>query len=276
MPDPYNYSLNLQSPLQAFAQGFQMTNAVRQQEQQRAQAQAQGEALRSIFTDRSPENMARVLLIHPELKEQITSSQSVLNDAQKKEDITFKTQLLTAYNGNRPEVATQLMEQRRAALANTPGKEQEAKALGDVMEAVKDNPEIAKNILSMQLAALDGDAYKAVFGGGQDLTSFQKDLVAAGIDPKSPEGLQRSQEFVTLKTDPIVEMETPSGGKFVGSRSEYYARYGGGAPAPTPKAPPRVGEVRNGYEFLGGNPADKSNYRKAQGGQTATPSGGFR
>lgn len=174
MPDPYNYSINLQSPLQAFSEGFQATNAVRQQQAQQAQAQAQREALQSISTDRSLENMARILLVHPELKDQITSSQSVLNDAQKKEDILFKTQLLTAYNGGKPEVGLQLLEQRRAALANTPGKEQEAKALADITEAVRDNPDLAKNILSMQLSALDPDGYKTVFGAGGGIADLDK------------------------------------------------------------------------------------------------------
>ena len=31
-----------------------------------------------------------------------------------------------------------------------------------------------------------------------------------------------------------------------------------------PKAPPRVGEIRGGYRFKGGNPADKNNYVKVQ------------
>jgi hypothetical protein len=34
---------------------------------------------------------------------------------------------------------------------------------------------------------------------------------------------------VQLKIDPIVEMETPDQGKFVGPQSEYYRRYGTGA-----------------------------------------------
>ena len=31
-----------------------------------------------------------------------------------------------------------------------------------------------------------------------------------------------------------------------------------------PKAPPKVGEIRGGYRFKGGNPADKNNYVKVQ------------
>jgi hypothetical protein len=36
------------------------------------------------------------------------------------------------------------------------------------------------------------------------------------------------------------------------------------SPYKTPKAPPKVGEVRGGYRFKGGDPADKNNYVKVQ------------
>lgn len=274
MAQPINYSIPTQSPLEAFTQGFQVTDAIRQRQVQQQQARAKQQALASIMQDRSPENLSRIALQFPELADQITKSQSILNDAQKASDITWKTQALSAIRNGRMDLAKQMVSERAVALRNS-GKEQEAKATEDVLKAVGDNPEIADSILSMQLSVLAPEAYKNTFGQKADITSFQKDLIAAGIDPASPEGRAKAGEYVSLKTDPIVEIETPSGGKFVGRQSEYYRRYGGGAAAPTPKAMPRPGEKRGGYEFLGGDPANKNNWRKAgDGGGNA--SGGFR
>ncbi len=39
---------------------------------------------------------------------------------------------------------------------------------------------------------------------------------------------------------------------------------GGNAAPPTPRAPPRAGEVRSGYRFRGGDPADQSNWTRVQ------------
>lgn len=274
MPDPYNYSIQMQSPLQAFSDAFQVTNAVRQQQAQQQQQEVKRKALASVMTDRSPENLSRIALMFPELADQIKSSQSILNDAQKQTDISWQTQVLSAIRNGRMDLAKSMAADRATALRNS-GKEQDAKAIDDIVQAVGDNPEIADSILSMNLSVLAPDAYKNTFGQKADLTSFQKDLAAAGIDPASEEGRAKSREYVELKTDPIVEMETPSGGKFVGRQAEYYRRYGGNAPAPTVKAMPRPGERRGGYEYIGGDPANKANWRKVgDGGSNA--SGGFR
>lgn len=274
MPEPYNYIIPQQSPLEAFGQSFQVFDAIRQRQAQQQQAETKRQALSSVMTDRSPENLSRIALMFPELADQIKQSQSILNDAQKQTDINWQTQVLSAIRNGRMDLAKQLAGERAIALRNS-GKEQDAKAIDDLVNAVGDNPEIADSILSMNLSVLAPDAYKNTFGQKADLTGFQKDLAAAGIDPASEEGRAKSSEYVKLKIDPIVEMETPNKGKFVGPQSEYYRRYGSNAPAPTVKAMPRPGERRGGYEYIGGDPANKANWRKVgDGGGNA--SGGFR
>jgi hypothetical protein len=122
------------------------------------------------------------------------------------------------------------------------------------------------------------DLYDKIWSasGANEQTAFQKDLKAGGIDPESEEGRKKARQFAELKIDPIVEMETPSGEKFVGRESVYFSLYGINAEKPQAKALPKVGDVRGGYQFTGGDPADKSNWIKVKGGQTGTPSGTFQ
>jgi len=80
------------------------------------------------------------------------------------------------------------------------------------------------------LAAADGERFKNV-NQQIEATSFQKNLAAANIDPSSPEGLAMARMYVTNQADPLVEMETPTGEKFVGPRSEYFKKYGDVTPA---------------------------------------------
>ena len=161
------------------------------------------------------------------------------------------------------------------AYANTPGKEREAQAAKSLLQAFDKDPDAVLLPMTIQLAQSDEKLYGTLFGAGE-MTAFQKNLMAAGIDPASPRGRMLSEQFAINQADPLVEVETPNRGKFVGPRSEYFRRYGEGAPAPsTVPAPKSEAE----YNAL----APGAQYRapdgslKVKGGQTgAAPSGGFR
>ena len=144
-----------------------------------------------------------------------------------------------------------------------------------------EDPKTREALIGSVLAGTgkDGlDLYEKIWNAQDkiELTSFQKDMAAGGIDVNSEEGRKKARQYAELKIDPIVEMETPSGEKFVGRESVYFSQYGGNAEKPKVKALPKVGEVRNGYKFTGGDPSNKSNWVKTGGGQTGAPSGGFR
>jgi len=265
-----------------FMQGLQFAQqqqaAQEQQRQAQWAAQQAKQAMQTVYDNPTPENISRFYMQYPEYKKQFEESRAPLNDAAKAEDLGVSTRALVLLgNGKIDEVAS-MLGGRVGALKNTPGKETEAKALEAVIQIIKTDPQAGKQLLGMKIAAADPDLYKTVFGQS-DMTGFQKDLMAAGIDPNSEEGRAKASEYVSLKTDPIVQMETPSHGEFIGRQSEYYRRYGGDAPAPTPKAVPKPGEVRNGYQFNGGDPANKANWSKVaagQGGGVSNGTGSFR
>ena len=135
--------------------------------------------------------------------------------------------------------------------------------------------------MSIQLAQSDEKLYKALFDNAE-LTAFQKDYVAGGGDPNSPEGKRLAMQFVQNKADPWIETEVinPSGQRvmFKGPQSVYMQNYGNQASAGSSNNAPKVGDVRGNYRYAGGDPADKNNWIKVEGGQTGTPapSGNFR
>lgn len=278
MAGPFDYTV--QSPQNAFqsAYAFGQNIAAQQQAQQQAQLKAQQaaqakQAMQMVYDNPTPENVSKFYMAYPEYKEQFESARKPLTDAAKADDLDFSSRAMILLSNDKTEEADRLLQDRITALKNTPGKEQEAAATEAIAKAIKADPKMGRQIFGMKIAAADPDLYKTVFAQA-DMTGFQKDLLAAGIDPNSEQGKAKAAEYVGLKVDPIVQMPTPSGGQFVGKQSEYYRMFGQNAPAPQPKELPKVGEVRNGYRFNGGDPANKSNWSKGDAGSNA--SGGFR
>jgi hypothetical protein len=287
MADPFNY--NIASPMAAFEGSYNFAQA--QEQKQRAELAAREKqaqqlieqqkvqtALESIMKDRTPENLARNLLLVPSIKEQVLASESILSEAEKTANNQFRAEVIGLAKSGNIDAAKARLTVQAEGYRNTPGKEKEAAAAQALLKTWDINPESVILPMTIQLAESNKDLYKILFDAGE-LTEFQKNQVAAGINPKSPQGIAQSQQFLELKIDPIVEMVTPDNVKFVGPRSEYFRRYGPNAQEPVVKAPPTVGEVRGGFKFNGGNPADKNNWSKVatSGGKTSeTQSGNFQ
>lgn len=280
MAQPFDY--NIASPNAAFQNAFAFGTAIADRQaaqvkaaEEKARAQKAQEALQSVITDRTPENIAKVLLLYPALKDQITASESVLNEAEIKSANQFRGEVITLFKSNPASARARLVEQANA-YANTVGKEKEAAAAQALLKSFDINPDAVIVPMTMQLAQSDDKLYKTLFEN-VNLTAFQKNLVAANIDPDSPRGRALAESFVANEADPIVEMETPNNGRFVGPRSEYFRRYGEKSPAPTTIPSPAS---KAEYDAL----PPGTQYRapdgslKMKGGQTGipAPSGNFR
>lgn len=259
-----------------FLAGMQAAQKARLEQQQQAEKLARAQQMQQDVaawqSDMSPERTAALLMNYPEIKEQITSSQAVLNEAAKRDRLDFASRALMLSRAGQTD-AVKAMAQQRVDAYRKAGKEREAQEAEAMLKAWELDPRVGEGALALDIATADPKLYETMFGKSE-MTSFQKDLQAAGIDPNSPEGKAKASQFVQLKVDPIVEMETPDRGKFVGPQSEYYRRYGSGAPAPQPKALPKVGEVRGGFRFNGGDPGNKANWIKVGGG-SGNATGGF-
>ena len=285
MAGPFDYTV--QSPQAAFqsAYAFGQNIAARQAAQQQAQQQAQlkarqqaqaKQAMQMVYDNPTPENVSKFYMAYPEYKEQFESARKPLTDAAKADDLDFSSRAMILLSNDKTEEADRLLQDRITALKNTPGKEQEAAATEAIAKAIKADPKMGRQIFGMKIAAADPDLYKTVFAQA-DMTGFQKDLLAANIDPKSEEGISKSRQKVELTLDPFVQMPTPSGGQFVGRESEYYRLFGQNAAKPKKVELPKIGDVDNGRVFTGGDPSKDENWPIAKSGDAGSnASGSFR
>lgn len=275
--NPLPFLANMPDPGQAFLQAFNQARAQRDQKiAQETRQQQYAQWVQRLQQDRSPETMSQFMLQFPEMADTIKKAFEPLDEANKQSRLGYTTQVYSALERGDTDTAKSVAQDLLNAAKNTPGQEQFAKELEFGLELMDTNPEQLKVGLANAIFTLDPERYKTLYNTkGGEMTGFQKDLIAAGVDPTSEEGRAKAKEFVSLKVDPIVQMPTPSGGQFIGRQSEYYRMFGEGAPAPQPKGIPPVGTVKNGYRFNGGDPAKPGNWSKVTGGASSNASGGF-
>jgi len=257
MPDPFNYTIA--SPMEAFQKSYAFGQAMTQQDaerakqaaaQQRAQ-QVQG-ALQSIATDRSPENIARNLLLFPELKDQITASESVLGEAERKSANSLRAEVISLARAGNVGAARARLEAQAQAYANTPGKEQQAQAAQALLQAFDRNPEAVILPMTIQLAQSDDKLYGSLFGAGE-ATTFQKDFDFI----KKTFGDTAAAEFAQFGRSGIVSIPLGDGRTYVGPPSmapgaSRWQQQAGGEGQPQPQAQPETVTPQGAGAILGG------------------------
>jgi hypothetical protein len=259
-----------------------LREAYLQQQKAREDAQNMQADLAAYTSAPTPQKLADLHLKYPALKESLNAYTQTLSDADKRTTTEFATQAFGLNRAGKTEDVLSLFD-RYITGAETSGRTDIARVMRDAKDTYSkiEDQNAREGLIGSVLAGTgkDGlDLYDKIWNasGANEQTAFQKDLKAGGIDPESEEGRKKARQFAELKIDPIVEMETPSGEKFVGRESVYFSLYGINAEKPQAKALPKVGDVRGGYQFTGGDPADKSNWIKVKGGQTGAPSGTFQ
>jgi len=299
MVQPIDYATlagGFQAPQEAFTNTIKLRQYYLQQQKAAEDARLAQEQtmrmqadLKDYTTNPDPKKLANLHLNYPSLKAGLDSYTQTLSDADKRTTTDFATQAFGFNRAGKTDQVLGLFDTYINA-AKESGRPDMVRVLTDskktfesIGSSVEPNEvmQTREALIGSVLAATgkDGlDLYEKIWNAQDkiELTSFQKDLAAGGIDVNSDEGREKARQYAELKIDPIVEMETPTREKFVGRESVYFSQYGGGAEKPQVKALPKVGEVRNGYKFTGGDPANKSNWVKSEGGQTGAPSGGFR
>ncbi len=246
MADPYNYTIA--SPMEAFQKSYAFGQAMSQQEAERAKQEAaqqraqqvQG-ALQSIATDRSPENIARNLLLFPELKDQITASESVLGEAERRSANTLRAEVISLARAGNTAAARERLATQAQAYANTPGKEREAQAAQALLQAFDKNPEAVILPMTIQLAQSDDKLYGTLFGAGEKPTTFQQDFDFI----KKTFGDAAAAEFAQFGRSGIVSIPLGDGRTYVGPPSmapgaSRWQQQQGAAPAPTGRQPETV------------------------------------
>lgn len=289
MAEPFDYTLKTESPAQAFLKAVQIGQQQQQVQAQRDKVKLEAdEAARKLkfqgdvaswVANPTPEGFRKLNQAYPLEFTKLAEAQKAVGDIDRPAIRNVSVDALMAHRNKKPEQVLSILDQRIEAAKDNPQLQKKFMDMKTGYQSYADKPNLQESLIVTVLAQDDEGAkiYDKAFKQ-TELTSFQKSLEAAGIPIDSPRGITLAEAFVENQADPLVEMETPGGGKFVGPRSEYFKRYGGNAPSPTVKALPAIGEVRNGFKFNGGDPANKDNWSKvgSSGGQTATPSGNFQ
>lgn len=211
MPGPFDYTGQMGSPIQAFTQGLQVSGLATQQQVAQDRARQVQSALATLQQDRSPANVANVLMAFPELKDQITASQSALSEDQKSQNRNFFGQVLMLRQSGMNDRAEALIADRVNALKNTPGREAEAQAAQTMFDAYKASPKAADPTISLYLQATDPEFYKTI-AASTDKTALQKDFDFI----KSTFGPQAAAEFAQYGRGGVVSIPIGNGQTYVG------------------------------------------------------------
>lgn len=161
---PIDYSADVQAPMQSVLQGFQQGAGLRQmqiqQQQQEAQLQQQKQQQQVIQALVSNKNAtaadyANATLLVPQLKDQFEASWKLRSAGQQEAELSRTGQLYAALQGDRPDVAAQLVDDHAVALENS-GDTQGAQQARTLSGLIKENPQFARSIVGMKLASVPG------------------------------------------------------------------------------------------------------------------------
>lgn len=212
MPAPYNYMLNLPDPTQSVMGGVQSAMAISNLQNQKqlqdlklaeAQKAAEQQAalqadLGRVASNPTPSALASIMVKYPQLSEQFKRTYDVLNTEQQQSRLGQATQVYTALQAGKPEIAQQLLTDQATAYRNS-GMEREAKTLEDLGQLIKTSPETAKTSTGLFLASAMGpDKFTETFTKLQteqraaekapyELTEAQAKAQKAAVDAKFAE-----------------------------------------------------------------------------------------
>lgn len=205
MAEPYNYMLNLPDPSQGMMSGIQnglMLSSVIDKADQQKQAEAQQAQMQAdlgrISQNPTPAALAQLMVKYPSMSEQFKRTYDTLNTEQQKSRLDQATQVYSALQSGKPEIAKQLLTDQAAAYRNS-GSDNEAKTLEDIGKLVEISPDTAKTTAGLFLAhAMGPDKFTETFTKLQseqrssdkapyELTEAQAKAQKAAVDSKFAE-----------------------------------------------------------------------------------------
>jgi hypothetical protein len=180
MVQPIDYSLNVQSPLQAFGQAAQFgaglaeMGAKRQAQQQEAvrQESLNQEIQRvNAIQNPTPDDYRKLSFLLPKAQmDSVRATFELGSKEQQANQLLFSGKVLAAFTSGNNQAAIDLLNNRADAEENA-GKKDLAKGFRDSAELAKRNPLLAKNTIALNLAVLPGG--KEVFEAALKLVPAQ-------------------------------------------------------------------------------------------------------
>lgn len=172
MVKPYDYSIDVPDPLQAFGESYALGAKIAQlqsareaaqaeaaikQQQQQAAIRAQQE-VDSLYTNPNPlaADFARVSSLLPkDQAENLRKSWEILSDEKKQTKLAQSGQVFSALRANAPDIAIKLLEEQATANRNS-GREEEAKAAETYIRIINVDPKRAFDNIGTMLAVVPG------------------------------------------------------------------------------------------------------------------------
>lgn len=206
--EPLNYSGafdNIQSPVQAFTQGLQGAQMVLQNQMAQMQMQrslAMQKALMQIGQNPTPQDVAQLSVMFPEMSEQFKRSFDMLTPVQQQNKINATLPIYAAVQNGRYDTAAQMLHDQATASENS-GNAQQAAQQRAMAQMVLDHPETANTTMGLLLSSAMGpDKFTEAFKGIGDQQRASQ-LQPAALQKAQGEGLEsQAKGLVAAQTVP--------------------------------------------------------------------------
>lgn len=262
MAQPFDYTLKVPAPGEAFMSGLQIGQQQQQVEAQRARAEAErdkqarlaafGTEVSNWVRNPTPDGYKQLMAKYPEYQQEINAVQKGASAAERPIIRSLAGEALMAHRNKKPEMVIELIDKRIAAAADNPQLAQKFQDMKSVYQQYSNDPKLQESLIVSALAQdeegsriyekafKETEPYVAVSGVGIVLKS--------DIDRAVAEAEARGSQTVDVK--PIIPADAEADLK---------------AGRVTPQTFDKVFGPGSAAKVLG------------TGGQTgATPSGGFR
>ena len=162
MAQPYDYTLKVPAPGEAFMSGLQIGQQQQQVEAQRARAETErdkqarlaafGTEVSNWVKNPTPDGYKQLMAKYPEYQQEINAVQKGASAAERPVIRSLAGEALMAHRNKKPETVISLIDQRIAASADNPQLVQKLKDMKSVYEQYSDNPKLQESLIVTALA----------------------------------------------------------------------------------------------------------------------------
>lgn len=162
MVQPFDYSLKIPAPGEAFMSGVQLGQQQQQAEAQRARAETERDKqlrLASFSADvtnwvrnPTPDGYKQLMAKYPDYQQEITAVQKGASAAERPVIRSLAGEALMAHRNKKPEMVIELIDKRIAAVGDNPQLVQKLQDMKSVYEQYSDNPKLQESLIVTALA----------------------------------------------------------------------------------------------------------------------------
>lgn len=263
MAQPFDYSLKIPAPGEAFLSGMQIGQQQQQVEAQRARAEAERNKQTRLVNfsadaanwikNPTPDGYKELMAKYPEFQQEITAAQKSASAAERPVIRSLATEALMAHRNKKPEMVVELIDQRIKAAEGNPQLVQKFQDMKSVYQQYSDNPKLQESLIVSALAQdeVGSRIYEKAFRETEPYVVAGDNLyLKSDIDRAVAEAEKTGSSDV--KVTPVIPM---------------------GAVSMLKSNPKLAADFDKKY----GTPANPNPSAQILGGQTGSaPSGGFR